>query len=189
MLAALTLGAPAQAQGWTLLKAHAGTERRENLDWYGVTAGRYTGSWPEKGSLPAGGSLRRFINREPVHVGIDFTLAAIDDDRFTETRYDVSLVPKLRYYAGEHWYWSAGLGIAYNELEDESSDEVDLRLGSKLFFAPEASLGIDFDIGGSPLFAELLYTHRSNAGFGDRNQSVNFFMLALGTRIGGPGER
>lgn len=189
LTAALGLCPLAQANAWTLLKGHTGAESEEDLDWYGLTVGWYTGSWKADRRPAAQNAVQRFLNREAVHAGVDLTVAAVDDDRLSRTRYDVSVVPKIRYYLGRHLYWSLGIGVAYNELEEESTDEAPLRLGSKLFFAPEASAGVEFGVAGAPLLAELYFTHRSNAGLGDSNQGLNFLLFAVGTRLGAQDRR
>lgn len=183
LLLAVLLAAPAaEAAGWTLVKGHAGVERRADLSWYGVSVGRYTTSLSSGSWAPE--AVRRFIDRDAASLGVDFTAAVIDDDGFTQTRYDLSVVPKIHYFFADKWYWSAGIGVGYNELVDEDTPERELELGGKWFFAPEASLGTERDLGGTPVLIELYFTHRSNAGLGDANQSVNFFMLGVGTRIG-----
>lgn len=183
LLATLLPTLPAHAESWILLKGHAGTERREDLQWRGFTVGLYTSSASGDEWFPLGENLTRFVNLEGANLGLEFTFASIDDRTFRRVRYDLSVVPKLHYYLTEHWYWSFGAGIGYNALEEENGGENDLRLGGKLFYAPEASFGYRFDVGGTPLLAELLYSHLSNAGQGDQNQSLNFFLLALSTRF------
>jgi len=133
--------------------------------------------------FPLGENLTDLVNRDGANLGLEFTFASIDDRTFRRVRYDFSAVPKLHYYLTGHWYWSFGIGVGYNALEEEDGGQNDLRLGGKLFYAPEASLGYQFDLGGTPVLAEFLYTHRSNAGQGDQNQSLNFFLFALGTRF------
>lgn len=184
LLAGLLAASAAEAAGWTLLKGHAGIEHRTELSWYGITMGRYTTSLASDSWAPD--AVRGFINRDAASLGVEFTAAVIDDDEFTETRYDLSVVPRVHYYFAEDWYWSAGIGVGYNELVDEDTPQRELELGGKWFFAPEASLGVELDPGGAPVLVELYYAHRSNAGLGDANQSVNFLMLGIGTRIAAP---
>lgn len=188
LLAALGLHAlPACAQ-WTrgehfyLLSGHVGTDKREGLEWFGMSFGWYTGELTPQALAPA--PVRDFINRDGVYLGIDFTLADLNEEYLTRAHWDVSIVPKVRWYFTRHWYGSLGLGVAWNDIRYQDTESTQLKLGSNLFFAPEGSLGYEFRLGDRPVFTELYYTHRSNAGIGTGNASLNLFMLALGTRFG-----
>jgi len=111
------------------------------------------------------------------------TVQRADRAGFTETRYDLSIIPKVRYRLTPRIYFSTGMGIAYNELRDENTDEVDLALGGNLFFAPEASFGYDFIVSKLTYFVEATFAHRSNGRLANNNQSLNLMLIALGIRF------
>ena len=166
-----------------IFAVHGGEERREEFDWLGVTLGGHIDEFSEEATVP--NWLRKWTDHPKVGISLEVTVAQIDHESLTKERYDYSIIPKLSYYLAKYLYVRGGLGVGYNELEKEDTEDNDLKLGGRMFFAPEFNIGLEAHVGNTKPYVELTYTHRSNLGLGDsdNNQSLNYFLANVGIRF------
>ena len=166
-----------------IFAVHGGEERREEIDWIGITFGGHIDEFSTEAQVPDW--LRNLVAKDKVGISLEITISQLDHDTFAKERYDYAFIPKLSYYLAKNFYVRGGLGVGYNELEKEDTPGNDLELGGRMFFAPEFNVGLEAHVGSTKPYLELTYTHRSNLGLGDTddNQSLNFFLLNLGIRF------
>ena len=160
---------------------HGGPEKNGDLDLVGFRLAILFDRFQQ--NLNSDNKILRFFSRPEVSTLLDVTISKTSASYFVQNRYDFAIVPKLRYYFSEKGFLSGGLGIAYNDAEEENFPGSELTLGGHTFFAPEFSIGMDIGQNTRKGFLELNFAHRSNAGLRDVNHSLNYFLLSFGIRI------
>lgn len=125
------------------------------------------------------------VNRNSTDIGLVFTATEFDASEIDDSKWDIALIPKLRYWTDEvrDFFFSAGVGPGYNRLKSEDNDDVDLRLGSDLFFATQLGFGIPWswkDLQGT---IEYIFAHRSNGDLASKNQGINAHLVQANFRF------
>ena len=172
---------PASAQSFSEVSLHSGTEVQNDPRWNMVSYSHTAESLGPNNPLPAG--MHRLIGHEKVSASVGINLSRAHLKQFNHARYDIALIPTLRYTFNQRWYVSGGLGAAYNDLDEEDSENVRLKLGGRWFFAPEIKFGVVLTRQSHPWFLELIYGHRSNGALSEPNSGLDFFTLGLGARF------
>ncbi len=173
--------APVSAQAVSELSLHTGTEVQNNLRWHLISYNRFLPTLGANNPLPP--MVHRLIAHDRVRAGVSLNLSQARTKEFDRSRHDVSVIPSLGYAFNRSVYISAGVGVAFNDLDDEESLHVSLRLGGKWFFAPAVKLGVVLTRQSRPLLLEFSYGHRSNGGLADPNAGLDLFTIGLGVRF------
>jgi len=115
---------PANAQSFSEVNLHIGTEVSNDPRWNMVSYSRSVESLGPNNPLPA--VMHRLIGLDKVSVSVAINLSRAHLKQFNHARYDIALIPSLRYTFNQRWYVSGGLGAAYNDLDEEDSENVRL---------------------------------------------------------------
>jgi len=177
------------------------TERPSHFRAQGFSVGKFYNVCPVKPDsvdkilyaidYTFGRALRYFsdsfskVNRENTDIGLVFTATEFDDSKIDDSKWDIALIPKLRYWmdGDRDFFFSAGVGPGYNRLKSENNDDVDLDLGSDLFFATQLGLGISWSWNDQQGTIEYVFAHRSNGGLARHNQGINAHLVQANFRF------
>lgn len=172
------------------LKARAswrsGFETDDDFLLNGLNFGVYRDDYPEQ--LPLLGNAASFIiwgldhivEHKEIDWGLEFTANHISDEAINN-RYDYSAIFLAEVSLTDRIFYTVGVGPAYNRLREENRDDLSLALGSRWFFAPEIKFGYRFNWDKNQYNIHYVWMHRSNGDIADRNQSLNFHGIAVGT--------
>jgi len=164
----------------------SGFETDDKFHLNGLNIGVYRDNYPER--LPLLGNAASFIiwgldhivEHKEIDWGLEFTANHISDEAISN-RYDYSAIFLAEVSLTDRIFYTVGVGPAYNRLRGENRDGLSLGLGSRWFFAPEIKFGYRFNWDKNRYNVHYVWMHRSNGDIANRNQSLNFHGIALGT--------
>jgi hypothetical protein len=191
-----------EVSSYRVVSLRAGrTERPSDFRAQGFSIGRFYSVSPVKPDsvdkilyvidYTFGRALRYFsdsfskVNRNSTDIGLVFTATEFDDSEIDDSKWDIALIPKLRYWTDEDqdFFLSAGVGPGYNRLKSEDNEKVDLKLGSDLFFATQLGFGIPWSWNDCRGTIEYIFAHRSNGDFARHNQGINAHLVQANFRF------
>lgn len=74
---------------------------------------------------------------------VDVMISKTSASYLLHNRYDLAIISKLRYHFSNKGFISEGLGIDYNDAEEDNAPFSEQSLGGRTCVAPEFGIGLD----------------------------------------------